>query len=244
MPTASRSQSSATPARPEWAPTGGATTRTASTTAWKTSSRFSREPASATKRPAPPNRPRVIVPKKPTPSTATASIRLPPAPIEDFGKYKAGTYQSALEIGHRLGVFASSDHISQHVSYGGVYTEDFSRKGIVRAFNERRTIAATDKIYVEFSCNGHPLGSIFDTAEKPRLKLSVDGTADLKRVTLVRNEDNYQVFDNDFEGNTFTTEWTDDAPLADGENRYYLRVEQVDGNMAWSSPVWVTIKAK
>ena len=25
-----------------------------------------------------------------------------------------------------------------------------------------------------------------------------------------------------------------------GENRYYVRVIQRDGNMAWSSPVWVT----
>jgi hypothetical protein len=31
--------------------------------------------------------------------------------------------------------------------------------------------------------------------------------------------------------------------MLDGENRYYVRVEQVDGNMAWSSPVWVTRKA-
>ena len=30
----------------------------------------------------------------------------------------------------------------------------------------------------------------------------------------------------------------DDAPLP-GENRYYLRVEQNDGSMAWSSPVWI-----
>jgi hypothetical protein len=28
-----------------------------------------------------------------------------------------------------------------------------------------------------------------------------------------------------------------------GENRYYLRIEQTDGNMAWSSPVWVKVKA-
>ena len=26
------------------------------------------------------------------------------------------------------------------------------------------------------------------------------------------------------------------------ENRYYVRVVQRDGNMAWSSPVWVTKK--
>ena len=35
--------------------------------------------------------------------------------------------------------------------------------------------------------------------------------------------------------------YTDTSPAA-GENRYYIRVEQVDGNMAWGSPVWVTYK--
>ncbi len=35
--------------------------------------------------------------------------------------------------------------------------------------------------------------------------------------------------------------FTDEAPLT-GENHCYLLVEQNDGNMAWSSPVWVQVK--
>ena len=41
------------------------------------------------------------------------------------------------------------------------------------------------------------------------------------------------------------TEWTEsfkDPEPVTGMNRYYLRVEQTDGNMAWASPVWVTYK--
>jgi hypothetical protein len=30
-----------------------------------------------------------------------------------------------------------------------------------------------------------------------------------------------------------------DEQMLDGENRYYVRVIQRDGNMAWSSPIWV-----
>ena len=41
----------------------------------------------------------------------------------------------------------------------------------------------------------------------------------------------------------FETTWTDEEPLA-GENRYYVRVEQWDGNMAWASPVWVEYTGK
>src|SRR5262249_50408313 len=78
----------------------------------------------------------------------------PPAPITAFGKYNNGVYQNALRNGHKLGVFASSDHISTHTSFGGVYVEKFTREGIIEALSARRTIAGTDKIFVEFSCNG------------------------------------------------------------------------------------------
>ena len=165
----------------------------------------------------------------------------PPAPIADFGKYRAGTYQNALQLGRQLGVFTSSDHISTHVSYGGVFTEENSRSGIVDGFLARRTIAATDKIYLNFTCNGELLGSIFSTEENPKLWLRVDGTAPLKRVTIVRNEKNWKVFP-DIDGTTFEMPVTDESPLREVENRYYIRVEQSDGNMAWSSPVWVTMK--
>ena len=79
--------------------------------------------------------------------------------------------------GHKLGVFASSDHISQHTAFGGVYVEKFTREGIIEALNARRTVAGTDKIFLEFSCNGKPLGSIFESTTLPRLEISVSGTA-------------------------------------------------------------------
>ncbi len=162
----------------------------------------------------------------------------PPGPITDFGKYKAGTYQNALKQGHNLGVFASSDHISQHASYGGVFCKDFTREGIIEAFDNRRTIAATDKIYLDFTCNGKPLGSIFETRENAKLWFKVDGTATFKRITIVRNEKDWKEF-RSFKGSIFEQSLTDEDML-EGENRYYVRVVQSDGNMAWSSPVWVT----
>jgi hypothetical protein len=163
----------------------------------------------------------------------------PPGPITNFGKYKAGTYQNALKHGHNLGVFASSDHISQHASYGGVFCKDFTREGIIEAFDNRRTIAATDKIYLNFTCNEKPLGSIFETKENAKLWFKVDGTATFKRITIVRNEKDWKEF-RSFHGSTFEQSLTDDDML-DGENRYYIRVVQEDGNMAWSSPIWVTM---
>jgi len=56
---------------------------------------------------------------------------------------------------------------------------------------------------------------------------------------VVRNEENYRQWEP--KAKRFETSFTDESPNA-GENRYYLRIEQVDGNMAWSSPVWVQVK--
>ncbi|NNE91019.1 MAG: hypothetical protein HKN23_05180 [Verrucomicrobiales bacterium] len=164
----------------------------------------------------------------------------PPAPIKDFGKFNPGVYQNALEQGHRLGVFASSDHISQHASYGGVFCKEFTRDGIIEAIQARRTMAATDKIYLNFTCNGEPLGSTLKSDGPPKIRFWISGTAPIKRITVVRNEVDWIVIDG-IAGSEFEEEVVDEKPL-EGENRYYLRVEQVDGNMAWGSPVWVTVE--
>ncbi|MFN7561163.1 MAG: hypothetical protein ACK5TH_05250, partial [Prosthecobacter sp.] len=160
-------------------------------------------------------------------------------PIRSFTVKNNGVYQHALEIGHKLGVWANSDHISTHTSYGGVYVKEFTREGILEGLNARRTIAATDQIFVEFTCNDKLLGTEIALTGKPVLKFAIDGTAAIQRVTLVRNEKNHQQWEPN--AKTFSQSFTDESPLP-GENRYYLRVEQNDGNMAWSSPVWVQVK--
>ncbi len=104
----------------------------------------------------------------------------------------------------------------------------------------RKAGAGTDKIVIEFSCNDHLPGSIFETADKPTMKVAVRGTAALKAVTLVRNQTNLKQF-TPKKTVTFGAGFRDNDPVA-GENRYYIRVEQVDGNMGWTSPVWVTVK--
>lgn len=159
----------------------------------------------------------------------------------NFGKFSKGVYQNALADGHKLGVFASSDHLSTNVSFGGVYAESFDREGIMDAIDARRSIAATDKIFLQYTCNDKPLGSIFTTDATPELKIHVEGTAPIARVTIVRNETDYKTFTPSTDDKTFEQVFADPSPIA-GENRYYVRVIQTDGNMAWASPVWVTYK--
>jgi hypothetical protein len=87
------------------------------------------------------------------------------------------------------------------------------------------------------------LGEIFATDKKPAMKVAVHGTAPIKVVTIIRNEKDLKRFVPDTKSPDFAANFTDDGPV-EGENRYYLRVEQADGNMGWTSPVWVTYKGK
>lgn len=171
---------------------------------------------------------------------ASITLARPPAAIRSFTDKDTGVYQNALAQGQKLGVFANSDHISTHTSYGGVYVKEFNREGIIEALNARRTIAATDKIFVEFTCGGHLMGSEIELSGKPELAFSIEGTSAISKVTIVRNEQDLKAFEPN--AKEFRSSFTDDSPAA-GENRYYLRVQQDDGNMAWSSPVWVKVAA-
>jgi hypothetical protein len=33
--------------------------------------------------------------------------------------------------------------------------------------------------------------------------------------------------------------WTDSDPPLQSVSYYYVRIQQADGNLAWSSPIWV-----
>jgi len=56
-------------------------------------------------------------------------------------KNKKGFYWNALEKGYKLGFQSSSDHISTHLSYAVVLTDDVSRPGLIAAFNSGFKIA-------------------------------------------------------------------------------------------------------
>ena len=120
-----------------------------------------------------------------------------------------------------------------------MYVENFTREGIIAGFKARRTCAATDKIFVELSVGEHLMGEVFESHDKPALTIHIEGTAPIKRITIVRNESDLHTFEP--HAKSVSETWTDASPVS-GENRYYLRIEQTDGNMAWSSPLWMTFK--
>ncbi len=148
----------------------------------------------------------------------------------------------ALDKGYKLGFQASSDHVSTHMSYGIVLTDDASRQGIIDAFKRRHSYAATDNIIAEFRCGKQIMGDIFDTVQPPKLEIKVLGTAPIAKISIIRDGKYVHVAEpkNEEAAVTFTDS---DAPR--GKTcYYYARVEQSDGNLAWLSPMWITYQPK
>ncbi|MDA2924072.1 hypothetical protein MYX65_05345 [Acidobacteria bacterium AH-259-L09] len=152
------------------------------------------------------------------------------------GFQEPGVVWNAWKKGYRLGVVASSDHYSTHISYAMVYTPAKDRQEIFDAIRKRHTYGATDNIILEFRMGEHFMGDDFSTKQKQKIKIKVRGTDVVDAIHLIRDaryiyrvspgkqEVEFEYVDND---------------VNKGEYWYYVRVEQKDGQLAWSSAIWV-----
>ena len=153
------------------------------------------------------------------------------------GGYKAeGFVWNAWAKGYKLGVQASSDHASTHISYAVLLAADRTREGILKAIAARHAYAATDNILLDVRSGDHLQGDIFPVSGKPRLDIRIEGTAPVDQVEVVRN--NQFVYSNR-PGKRFVELRFEDSDPKPDESYYYVRVRQSDGQMAWSSPIWV-----
>lgn len=184
---------------------------------------------------------------------------------EYYGAPFAGTASDRLEglgaldalmKGHRLGLVASSDghdgnpgnaqwswrqpHIHHRLGSGfiAVLADELTRASVWDAMYARRCYATTGtRMIVDFRVNDAIMGSEISVRYgDPRvIEAAVTGTAPLERLELVRNGQVVVRHQCDDMSSHFRAEDVD----AEGPAFYYLRAYQSDGEMAWSSPVWV-----
>jgi hypothetical protein len=163
-----------------------------------------------------------------------APRKVPPRQAQRFA---AGFAWSAWAKGIKMGVQSSSDHVSTHISYASLFVEQVDREAIFEALKARRCFAATDNLIIDFRMGEHFMGEIFSARGPARLKATIRGTAPLARVSIIKNNRIIHTApgtgpEMDF---TFT-----DADTTQGEAYYYIRVEQQDGELGWSSPIWAS----
>jgi hypothetical protein len=110
------------------------------------------------------------------------------------------------------------------------------RQALWQAFRQRRVYASTGaRALVEFRVNGAMMGAETEARNEARVEAEVHGTAPLRRIDLIRGTRRLHRWD--------CTEEVAELSLSDrppdGETHYYLRIEQADGEMLWTAPVWV-----
>jgi hypothetical protein len=170
----------------------------------------------------------------------------PLAPTAERTELHAGGYRplgfvwNAWKKGYKLGVQASSDHVSTHTSYSCIIAESGAKEALVDAMRQRHSYAATSNILMDYRMKvdgkDYLQGDILSGRSLPELTATIAGTAPLKKVVIIR--DNEYIYSNEPRGETFDLRYRENS-LTPGEHYYYVRAEQQDGRMAWSSPIWV-----
>lgn len=154
-----------------------------------------------------------------------------------------GYVWNAWAKGYKIGVQASSDHLSTHISYSCTIAEEFTREGLLDAMRQRHNYAATDNIVLDYRMGvggrEYLQGDIVPgKAADFELRVKILGTAPIRQVDVIREQDFVYTLQN--RNSDVEFRFVDQEPSS-GETHYYVRVQQADGQMAWSSPIWVTV---
>ena len=124
--------------------------------------------------------------------------------------------------------------LDAHVVRGAAY-DDRTREGILKAIAARHAYAATDNIVLRSVRQPYARRHL-RCGGQAEIEIRIEGTAPVEQVDVVRN--NKIVFTNK-PGKASVQFRYQDADPAAGESYYYVRVQQRDGQMAWSSPMWI-----
>ena len=142
--------------------------------------------------------------------------------------------QSALSAGAKLGFIGGGDHFG--VALAGLYVTELTRKGVLEALRARRCFATTGcQAFLDFRVNDALMGEEITApgaGATRTISASARAPSPVKRMVLVRNGEDIS----SAEGGQLT--YTDDTDL-EPQVYYYVRVEFENGELAWSSPVWV-----
>ena len=109
------------------------------------------------------------------------------------GRSTANTIERQLQNGLRFGFVASSDsHRGYPGAYGegvvGVWARDLSAGSLFEAMRARRTYAATgDRIVLDFTLNGRPMGSELPATADREIDVRVRADDAVASVELIRN---------------------------------------------------------
>jgi len=152
------------------------------------------------------------------------------------GFFKQGYVANAWAKGYKLGIITSSDHGSTHLSYAMVYTDDPSRQGILDAIHKRHTYGAMDNIILDVRMGSHFMGDEFQLSKAQPIKVKAHAPKSVKKVEIIK--DSKVVYSTTPGKPDVDFQFTDNESVS-GRHFYYVRLQQDDGLLAWSSPFFI-----
>ena len=182
-----------------------------------------------------------------------------------WGGPEENSVQSGLAKGYRMGIIASGDSHDGHpgncdwlrIRRGypsglvAVYAPELTREAVFDALWDRCCYGTSGKrICLSFALNGAHMGEELSRAEDRAarsIRVEAAGTAPIAEIHVIRNSEVAYVHTGSGLDEQF--EWVDNADftaaaLSGYDGRpflyYYVRVVQEDGELAWSSPIWVS----
>lgn len=168
--------------------------------------------------------------------------------------------QDALNMGHKLGIVCGTDTHTGKAGYLGkeklisllrwfykgknkkkgcigVYAKELTRDAIWDSFLKRRVFGTTgNKSAIDFSSEGHFMGSEFNTNTYPKFKVKIIGETKILKIEIIKN--GKIILRKLFDSKNVDFDFTD-SKIDKGTNYYYVRAKHTDGNLIWSSPIWV-----
>jgi hypothetical protein len=171
-------------------------------------------------------------------------------PIFHRGGIKGCFIQDGLARGLVFGIVGGSDThglLWQHhvgwkrnclrVGLTCILAKELTREALFDAMKNRRTYATSGvKMCIIFEVENAMIGQEVSLSKPPRIRVEVMSPLDVQWLQIVRNNETILTYG----GEGFHTRFTHtDEGLKSGRYWYYLRVITEDGNMAWTSPIWV-----
>ena len=102
---------------------------------------------------------------------------------------------------------------------------------------------ATDNFILDYRLRAgekeHSHGDIVTVSGPFQLSVRVIGAERIRQIDIIKNQCFALTRRN--LGRDVTSEFTESED-SDAENHYFVRVQQVKGQLAWSSPIWVKVE--
>ena len=145
--------------------------------------------------------------------------------------------QDVWAMGHVIGVIASPDH-SGGAGKAGVWAEELTRDGIINALRARHTFGTSGAKMALFVKSGDAI--MGDKVKHPQgyvnINVKASSMRDIKELIIFRN--NKPVHRLEPSKKEVELEWTDHQSTDAEILWYYVRIQAIDDELAWSSPIW------